>query len=106
QMYIYVPDKPATKPPILVSSHSCGSTASSQWSNITKINAAAEANRVTLVLPDTSPMRNCWDVGTSASLKHDGGGDTQAVAQMIKYTLMKYNGDPARVYAMGGSSGA
>ena len=45
------------------------------------------------------------DVGTTASLKHDGGGDTQAVAQMVKYALKKYNGDPNRVYAMGGSSG-
>ena len=29
QMYIYVPDKMATKPPIVVSAHSCGSTATS-----------------------------------------------------------------------------
>jgi len=106
QMYIYVPDKLATKPPILVSSHSCGSTASGQWGNITKIKAAADANGFILILPDTSPMRNCWDVGTSASLKHDGGGDTQAVVQMVKYALNKYSGDAARVYAHGGSSGA
>jgi poly(hydroxyalkanoate) depolymerase family esterase len=45
-------------------------------------------------------------VGTTKSLTHDGGGDTQAVVQMVKYALTKYDGDPKRVYAMGGSSGA
>jgi poly(hydroxyalkanoate) depolymerase family esterase len=104
-MYIYVPDKLAAKPPIMVSSHSCGSSATGQMGNIPKIKAAADANGFILILPD-NPGQNCWDVGSAASLKHDGGGDTQAVAQMVKYTLTKYNGDPARVYAMGGSSGA
>ncbi len=104
QMYIYVPDKLATKPPIMVSSHSCGSTATGQMGNIPLSKAAADKNGFILILPD-NPGQNCWDVGSAASLKHDGGGDTQAVAQMVKYALMKYNGDPARVYAMGGSSG-
>jgi acetylxylan esterase len=104
-MYIYVPDKLAAKPPIMVSSHSCGSTASGQMNNIPMIKAAADANGFILILPD-NPGQNCWDVGSTKSLTHDGGGDTQAVAQMVKYTLSKYNGDPARVYAMGGSSGA
>ena len=67
--------------------------------------AAADAQGFILILPD-NPGQNCWDVGTTKSLKHDGGGDTQAVAQMIKYTLTKYNADPARVYIMGGSGGA
>ena len=106
KMYIYVPDKLATKPPILVSAHSCGSTATGQMGNIPKIKAAADANGFILILPD-NPGQNCWDVGAKdTSLKHDAGGDTKAVTQMVKYALSKYNGDAARVYAMGGSSGA
>ena len=104
QMYIYVPDKLATKPPIMVSSHSCGSTATGQIGNIPLSKAAADKNGFILILPD-NPGQNCWDVGTTASLTHDGGGDTQGVAQMVKYAIMKYNADPARVYAMGGSGG-
>src|SRR5207344_871722 len=77
QMYIYVPDTRAAKPPIYVSCHSCGSTATGQISNIPMAKAAADAQGFILVLPD-NPGRNCWDVGTAASLKHDGGGDTQA----------------------------
>lgn len=106
KMYIYVPDKLAAKPPILVSAHSCGSNATGQMGNIPKIKAAADANGFILILPD-NPGQNCWDVGaTSTSLKHDGGGDTKAVTEMVKYALTKYNGDATRVYAMGGSSGA
>jgi acetylxylan esterase len=106
KMYIYVPDQVAAKPPILVSAHSCGSTASGQMGNIPKIKAAADKNGFILILPD-NPGQNCWDVGAKdTSLKHDAGGDTKAVVQMVKYALGKYNGDASRVYAMGGSSGA
>jgi poly(hydroxyalkanoate) depolymerase family esterase len=105
QMYIYVPDNKAAKPPIYISCHSCGSTATGQISNIPMAKAAADSQGFILILPD-NPGQNCWDVGTTASLKHDGGGDTQAVAQMIKYVIKTYNADPARVYIQGGSGGA
>lgn len=103
-MYIYVPDKLATNPPIVVSAHSCGSSATGQMGNIPKIKTAADSNGFILILPD-NPGQNCWDVGSPQSLKHDGGGDTQAVAQMVKYALSKYSGDASRVYIFGGSSG-
>ncbi len=103
-MYIYVPDKVATKPPILVSAHACQSGVDGQMSNNAKIKAAADANGFILILPHNQG-RNCWDVGAASSLGHDKGGDTHAVAVMVKYALTKYNGDPTRVYAMGGSSG-
>jgi acetylxylan esterase len=104
QMYIYVPDKVALTPPIVVSAHSCGSTATGQMGNIPLTKAAADASGFILILPD-NPGQNCWDVGTTKSLTHDGGGDTQGVAQMVKYALTKYNGDASRVYIFGGSGG-
>jgi acetylxylan esterase len=57
-------------------------------------------------VPQTTADRNCWDVGTPKSLKHDGHGDTHVLATMIKYALEKYKGDPKRVYVTGSSSGA
>ena len=51
-------------------------------------------------------MNNCWDVQSVGSLTHNGGGDALGIVNMVKYTLNKYSGDPARVYVMGGSSGA
>jgi len=105
QMYVYVPAKMAANPPIVVSAHSCGSSASSQVQNIPKTLAAADAQGFIVILPD-NPNQNCWDVGTTPALTHDGGSDTYGVALMVKYALMKYGGDPNRVYIFGGSSGA
>jgi poly(hydroxyalkanoate) depolymerase family esterase len=104
QMYIYVPDNRAAKPPIYISAHSCGSTATGQMANIPKAKAAADAQGFILILPHNQD-RNCWDVGSMKALTHDGGGDTHAVAQMVKYTIATYNADAARVYVMGGSGG-
>src|SRR5512147_761635 len=70
QMYIYVPAKTAAKPAIVVSSHSCGSTATGQMGNIPDTIAAADAQGFIIVLPD-NPGQNCWDVGSDKSLKHD-----------------------------------
>ncbi|MGD9211468.1 MAG: PHB depolymerase family esterase, partial [Desulfobacteraceae bacterium] len=104
-MYIYVPGAPSSKPPIVVSCHSCGNSASGQFNNNHKMLDAADKVGFIMIFPDNS-QKNCWDVGSTASLTHDGGGDTQAIAQMVQYALTTYNGDPDRVYIMGGSSGA
>ncbi|WP_437573472.1 extracellular catalytic domain type 1 short-chain-length polyhydroxyalkanoate depolymerase [Sorangium sp. So ce887] len=104
-MHIYVPDQLAENPPIVVACHSCSTPVSGFFNSISGIRAGADKNGFIIILPEAMG-RNCWDVGTTKSLTHDGGGDTQAVAQMVKYTLEKYSGDAERVYVMGGSSGA
>ncbi len=110
-MYIYVPDKPATKPPILVVSHFCGGSASAVFGQAQGggVVAAADKYGFIMVFPQTTngaTSAKCWDVGSKASLTHDGGGDTQAVAEMVKYTITKYGANADRVYATGDSSGA
>ncbi|WP_437671165.1 extracellular catalytic domain type 1 short-chain-length polyhydroxyalkanoate depolymerase [Sorangium sp. So ce131] len=104
-MHIYVPDQLAENPPIVVACHSCSTPVSGFFNSISGIREGADRNGFIIILPEAAG-RNCWDVGTTRSLTHDGGGDTQAIAQMVKYTLAEYSGDPKRVYAMGGSSGA
>ncbi|HET7539145.1 MAG TPA: PHB depolymerase family esterase [Polyangiaceae bacterium] len=105
-MYIYVPDKLSAKPPILVASHHCQGTAASTYSETkSSFVSLADKNGFIIIFPEATG-HNCWDVGSAKSLKHDGGGDTHAIAQMVRYTLTKYNGDASRVYAFGGSSGA
>lgn len=104
-MNIYVPDRLAENPPIVVACHSCSTAIGTFFDAIRGIRAGADKNGFIIILPEARG-RNCWDVGTTKSLTHDGGGDTQAVAQMVKYALRQYNGDPKRVYVMGGSSGA
>jgi poly(hydroxyalkanoate) depolymerase family esterase len=103
-MQIYVPKTLAEKPPIVVSSHACQSSVSGQIGANAKIKAAADKNGFIMIFPDNQGQ-NCWDVGSTKGLTHDGGGDPHAVAQMVRYALKKYNGDSSRVYAVGGSSG-
>ncbi len=104
-MYLYVPDNLATKPPILVASHHCQGTGTTTY-NETKSTFVSQAdkNGYIIIYPEATG-HNCWDVGSAKALAHDGGGDTHAVAQMVKHTIAKYNADAARVYAFGGSSG-
>jgi len=109
-MYIYVPDKPATNPPILVVSHYCGGSASAVFGQAQTggIVSAADTNGFIMIFPQTTnpaTSAKCWEVGSTKSLTHDGGGDTQAVAEMVKYTITKYQANANRVYATGDSSG-
>jgi poly(hydroxyalkanoate) depolymerase family esterase len=105
-MYEYVPAKLATNPPILVVSHYCGGTAAGVFGEAQGggIVAAADQYGFLMILPQTS--NNCWDVGSNASLMHDGGGDTQAIAEMVTFAINKHGANANRVYATGTSSGA
>ena len=103
-MYLYVPDKLAANPPIMVASHYCGGSATAYYSFDSNVVALANQYGFIMIFPNTT--NNCWDVGSTKSLTHNGGGDTQAIAEMVQYTITKYNADAGRVYAMGSSSGA
>jgi acetylxylan esterase len=105
QMYIYVPDKVAAKPAVIVALHPCGGSATG-WYAGTKLPSYADSNGFILIYPGTTHMSNCWDVQNPASLTHGKGGDAGSIVSMVKYTLDKYSGDSSKVYVMGGSSGA
>jgi poly(hydroxyalkanoate) depolymerase family esterase len=110
-MFIYVPDRPAANPPILVVGHFCGGSASQVFGQAQGGGLVAAADRYgfIMVFPQTTRQATsakCWDVGSPQSLTHDGGGDTQAIAQMVKYTVSTYKANANRVYATGDSSGA
>lgn len=105
--WVYVPDKVVTKPPLVVVIHSCQSTAQSYFQN-SKIpwKQGSDKKGYITVWPSSPNSGTCWDVSSRQSLSHLGGGDSQAIANMILYALDKYAADPARVYVTGGSSGA
>jgi acetylxylan esterase len=103
-MYIYVPDQRAAKPPIVVAPHHCGGNGNSTYSEMSSLVTIANSNGFIIIFPEATG-ENCWDAGSTRSLKHNGGGDTGAIVQMVKYTLAKYSGDANRVYSVGGSSG-
>ncbi|WP_433936722.1 MYXO-CTERM-sorted multifunctional esterase [Sorangium cellulosum] len=102
--YIYVPDALATRPPIVVAPHHCQGTGPGTFSEMSTLVSIANTSGFIMIFPEATGQ-NCWDAGSTRSLKHDGGGDTGAIVQMVKYTLAKYDGDAGRVYSVGGSSG-
>src|SRR5450755_3950377 len=103
-MYIYVPDKLAANPPILVLLHYWGGGASGVFAEAQGggIVAAADEYGFIMVVPQTP---DCWDVNSAATLTHDGGGQTQGIAQMVKYAITNYHANADRVYVTGTSCG-
>jgi poly(hydroxyalkanoate) depolymerase family esterase len=110
-MYEYVPTTLAASPPVLVAAHYCTGSASAMFgfTGMPAIEAAANTYGFIMIFPQTTnpaTSADCWDVGSKASLTHNGGGDTQAIAEMVAYEVSTRGANPDRVYAMGASSGA
>ena len=103
-MYIYVPDKLAATPPILVLLHYWGGGAGGVFAEAQAggIVAAADQYGFIMVVPQNP---DCWDVSSTATLTHDGGGHTQGIAQMVKYAINTYHANSNRVYVTGTSCG-
>ncbi|KAH8678318.1 Alpha/Beta hydrolase protein [Xylariales sp. PMI_506] len=104
-MYIYVPNNLATNPGIIVAIHYCTGTASAYYSS-TPYATLAETYGFIVIYPQSPYSGTCWDVSSQAALTHNGGADSNSIANMVTYTLQQYNGDPSRVYVTGSSSGA
>jgi poly(hydroxyalkanoate) depolymerase family esterase len=105
-MYAYVPDNLPPNPPILVLLHYWGGGAGGVFAEAQAggIVAAADQYGFIMVVPERSA--DCWDSGSTQSLTHDGGGETQAIAQMVKYAITNYQANSNRVYVAGTSCGA
>ncbi|KAK0387530.1 hypothetical protein NLU13_3776 [Sarocladium strictum] len=105
KMFIYVPAKLQAKPPIVLVLHACQWTAS-RFFGTTKYGQLADQHGFIAIYGQTPTDGACWDVSSTQSLTHDGGSDSTGLANMVRYTLQKYNGDASRVFVTGESSGA
>ena len=76
--------------PILVLIHYCGGNAAGVFgeANGGGIISAGRQVRLLIVLPQTS--RNCWDIATTPTLTHNGGGDSLAIVHQVKYAITKH----------------
>ncbi|KAK4182706.1 family 1 putative carbohydrate esterase [Podospora australis] len=104
--YIYVPDKLAAKPAVLVNPHWCHGTAQAAFSGSQYATLANQHGFIVIYPNSPNTADQCWDVSSKETLTHDGGGDSQGIVSMVKWTLNKYNGDASRVFVTGVSSGA
>jgi len=105
KMYIYVPAKLAAKPPIIVAIHYCTGTANAYYTG-TPYAQLAEQYGYIVIYPESPYSGTCWDVSSTAALTHNGGADSNSIANMVTYTLAKYGADASRVFVTGSSSGA
>ncbi|MEO3814970.1 PHB depolymerase family esterase, partial [Sphaerisporangium sp. B11E5] len=106
-MYIYVPDRVAARPALLVLVHYCGGSASSVfgWNGRDYVTAADRYGYI-IVFPEATRSEKCFDVSTSAALRRDGGGDSTGIMSMVSYARQRYNVDSGRIVVSGFSSGA
>jgi acetylxylan esterase len=105
RMYAYVPDQKASKPPLLVVLPYCSGTANDMFTN-TGFKGEADKHGFVAIYAETGNSDGCWDVHSTQTLTHEGGGDSNTVANMVKYAISAYSADGARVYVTGVSSGA
>ncbi|KAH8912719.1 carbohydrate esterase family 1 protein [Coniochaeta sp. PMI_546] len=105
KMYIYVPSKLAASPPIIVAIHYCTGTANGYYTGSPYAQLADQKGFI-VIYPESPYSGTCWDVSSKAALTHDGGGDSNSIANMVTYTLNQYKGDASKVFVTGSSSGA
>lgn len=103
--YIYVPNKVATNPAIIVAIHYCSGTAQAYYSGTQYANLA-ETYGFIVIYPNAPTAGGCWDVHSPETLTHNAGGDSLGIASMVRYTISTYKADASRVFMTGTSSGS
>lgn len=104
-MFVYIPAKLASPPPILVAAHYCTGTAQAYFSG-TQYASLADQYGYIVIYPNAPTAGGCWDVSTNATLTHNAGGDSLGIASMVRYGLTQWGADANRVFVTGTSSGA
>lgn len=66
----------------------------------------AEQYGFIVIYPSSPYSGTCWDVSSQAALTHNGGGDSNSIANMVTWTIQQYNADTSKVFVTGSSSGA
>ncbi|MGW0436788.1 extracellular catalytic domain type 1 short-chain-length polyhydroxyalkanoate depolymerase [Micromonospora sp. NPDC003197] len=105
RMYLYVPDNVSPRPALLVAVHYCTGSGPTFYTN-TEFARLADRYGFIVIYPSVTASDGCFDVASTATLTHNGGGDSLSIVSMVRYVQQQYNTDPERTYATGVSSGA
>ena len=105
KMYIYVPDRLAANPPIIVAIHFCSGTANAYYQG-SPYARLADQHGFIVIYPESPYSGTCWDVSSQATLTRDGGANSNSIANMVGWTISQYSADASRVFVTGTSSGA
>jgi acetylxylan esterase len=104
-MYLYVPDRVAARPGVLVAVHYCTGSGPAYFSG-TEFASLADRYGFIVIYPSATRSGGCFDVSSPQALRHDGGSDPVGIVSMVRYVLQRNNADPNRVFVAGSSSGA
>ena len=105
KMYLYKPTALAIPTPLIVAMHYCTGTAQAYFSG-TSLAQLADQHGFMVIYPNAPASGGCWDVNTNATLTHNGGSDSLAIANVVRYFISNMGVDSTRVFATGTSSGA
>ncbi|SCG43539.1 extracellular catalytic domain type 1 short-chain-length polyhydroxyalkanoate depolymerase [Micromonospora coxensis] len=105
RMYLYVPDRVAPQPALVVAVHYCTGTGPAMYSG-TRYAALADRYGYLVVYPSVTRSSQCFDVSSPQALRRDGGSDPVGIKSMVDYVRQRYPVDPNRIFATGISSGA
>jgi acetylxylan esterase len=105
-LHAYLPRKPLSSPPTLITAvHHCHGSGTGFFAS-TPYRALAEKHGFVVLFPGTPHKDGCWDVSSPASLRYAGGGDSSAIADMMRWAMKKYGVKRERSFVVGVSSGA
>ncbi|KAF7719545.1 Acetylxylan esterase [Penicillium ucsense] len=105
KMYIYVPRKLASSPGVVVAIHYCTGTAQAYYTGSPYAQLAEQYGFI-VIYPESPYSGTCWDVSSKAALTHNGGGDSNSIANMVTWTTQQYKVDTSKIFVTGSSSGA
>jgi endo-1,4-beta-xylanase len=94
-MHVYVPDRVATRPALLVAVHYCTGSAQAFFDGVAHdYVTAADRYGYVILFPEATRDGRCFDVSTPQALKRDGGSDSTGIASMVRYVQRTYHTDP------------
>jgi acetylxylan esterase len=107
RMHLYVPDRLAARPAILVAVHYCTGSGPAFYSGSGhEFATLADQYGYIVIFPSATRSGACFDVSSPGALRHDGNSDPVGIVSMVRYVQQRYATDPARVFVTGASSGA
>jgi len=104
RMHLYVPDRVAARPAVLVAVHYCTGSGPAFFSG-TQFASLADQFGFIVVYPSATRSGSCFDVSSPGALRHNGTSDPVGIVSMVNWVLANRNGDPSRVFVTGASSG-
>ncbi|GAA4474358.1 extracellular catalytic domain type 1 short-chain-length polyhydroxyalkanoate depolymerase [Phytohabitans houttuyneae] len=105
QMHLYVPDRVASRPGLLLALHYCTGSGPALHTGF-PLSSLADRYGYIVIYPSVTRSSKCWDVSSPQALRRDGGSDPVGLKSMIDYVRQRYPVDASRIVAAGFSSGA